>query len=155
MAPYICVVADVRVRLRAPSFVAVHLGALRIGACMAETNWSVRGWMQDKKFNTRSLKLKLKLVDAHVRLHSNILFEPRMDFFEAFAVPWDVDCSIQEEPGAGRRRSRRLSGEAPDETIPEPEGEPERVFRSLAEEDEDPFGDPEADLEISGSGNDE
>ena len=52
MAPYICVVADVRVRLRAPSFVAVHLGALRIGACMAETNWSVRGWMQDKKFNT-------------------------------------------------------------------------------------------------------
>ena len=155
MAPYICVVADVRVRLRAPSFVAVHLGALRIGACTAETNWSVRGWMQDKKFNTRSLKL----VDAHVRLHSNILLEPRMDVFEAFAVPWDVDCSIQDPPDEepDRRRSRRLSGEAPDETVPEPdrEGEPERVFRSLAEEDEDPFGDPEADLEISDSDNDE
>ena len=36
------------------SFVAVHLGALRIGACMAETNWSVRGWMQDKKLNART-----------------------------------------------------------------------------------------------------
>ena len=124
---------------------------MRIGACASETNWSVRGWMQEKRYSSRSLAL----VDSLVRLHSNILLEPRLDDkSEEIVVPWDVECSIPEpdsdEPD--RRRSRRLSGEEPDEE----EAAPRRVFIDETEENaEDPFGDPEADLELPDSDMDE
>ena len=128
-------------------YVAVPTGALRIGACVSETNWSVRGWMQDKRYNTRSPAL----VDSLVRLHSNILLEPRLGTFESFAVPWDVDCSIPEPPDEEpeRHRSRRLSG-APDDEEDESPASSRRVFVDETDANEDdPFGDPDADLEVA------
>lgn len=100
-----------------PSFqyVGIRTGGARIGACASETNWSIRGWTQEKRYNSRSLQL----VDSLVRMHSNIILEPRLEQLEQFAVSWDLDCSIPEpEPAAEepeRRRSRRLSGEQPNQ----------------------------------------
>ena len=125
---------------------------MRIGACASETNWSVRGWMSEEKYNSRSVDL----VDALVRLHSNILLEPRLDVFEGFGVPWDLDCSIEDPPSdePERRRSRRLSGEAPDAAMVAP-APAHRVFvGDENEEGDDPFGDPEADLALEDSDDD-
>ena len=109
--------------------------------------------MQDKRYNTRSLAL----VDSLVRLHSNILLEPRLGTFESFAVPWDVDCSIPEPPDGEpeRRRSRRLSG-APDDEEDESPASSRRVFVDETDaNDDDPFGDPDADLEVADEENDD
>ena len=121
--------------------VSIPVSAMRIGACASETNWSIRGWMQEKRYSSRSLAL----VDSLVRLHSNLVLEPRMQAFEACTVPWDADCKIAEPPSdePARRRSRRISGDEPDAD----EAAPRRVFIDETDQnDEDPFGDPEADL---------
>ena len=64
--------------------------------------------MSEKKYNSRSVDL----VDALVRLHSNILLEPRLDVFEGFGVPWDLDCSIADPPSDEPERRRSVASAA-------------------------------------------
>ncbi|KAJ1445739.1 hypothetical protein M885DRAFT_578706 [Pelagophyceae sp. CCMP2097] len=118
------------------SYIAIRVGAARIGSSAAESNWSVRGWLQEQRLNTRSIKL----VDSLVRLHSDVINERRLGVVCGGVVQWDVECCIPEPP---REEPSPHSGEpdadldVQDDSDDEP-AEPEAV---VDDDDDDIAGD--------------
>ena len=134
-------------------YVGIRVGAARIGSSASETNWSTRGWMQEKRLSSRSIKL----VNSLVRLHSNIIAEPLFDAPGTYAtVPWDVECCIPEFISEDRGPDAIDDGLVPEPDDEIPDG-PRRVFTDDTEEldDDDIFGDPDKDLALADSDSEE
>ena len=113
----------------------------KVGCTACETDWSIRGWFQDKKRG----RLGQGLLNCLVRAHSNIIIENRLkDDTPVNLVPWDIECVIPDphKPATDLTASASTSAACPSGGVETADLEEEMT----AEFNEYDYGNPEEDL---------
>jgi hypothetical protein len=65
---------------------------LPCSASACEHSWSIQGWIHSKRRN----RLGQDLVECHVRTHTNLQLEHRLELYEADMLPWDLEMTVEE-----------------------------------------------------------